>query len=81
MYHVAASLKWRLFVIFAVLASDGLWDTHTNEEVVFKVRQSIKNRSGPSIWHIIDTILYLAANVQAIKHIPQWWRHNILNTV
>jgi serine/threonine protein phosphatase PrpC len=26
------------------MASDGLWDTHTNEEVVDKIRKSMRSR-------------------------------------
>jgi len=30
-----------IMIIMAVLASDGLWDTHTNEEAVALVRKII----------------------------------------
>jgi serine/threonine protein phosphatase PrpC len=33
-----------LYSVFLVMASDGLWDTHTNEEVVDRVRRSIRHR-------------------------------------
>merc|ERR1711915_858951 len=31
---------------FAVLATDGLWDTHTNEEAVTVIRKHIRDRDG-----------------------------------
>ncbi len=42
--HDTIKKKLQLICVSTVMASDGLWDTHTNEEVVDKIRKSMRSR-------------------------------------